>query len=234
MSFYKENKLLITLLIAIVAVGIVSIGMVSAQMSITKSKSTDAKYWEIPKAESPNIMARSPAPTRRGAQLGHVDPIVIERDRQSRAGIPSSKDVYNLPGTFTGLGSDQLPENIKRKIQEGNLVPTTPFAEIYDPDSPWDFQGRPGRLGERKKEKMAQYYEALEKGELQTVDPMPEPSETPDHVTPTEVKPQDVDIESLRQAFSRFMRTIASARREAEATRTTAPMEGVLEDELSE
>jgi hypothetical protein len=233
MSFLKENKLLLSLLMAVFTLGIAVLLLVSAEMTISQAKSAvDSKYYDIPKAPSPNVnvIAKNQDGSSQSSSLGFVDPIVRERAKKERGGTLSGSDILNFTGSSMGFGDEALPEALRNKLNDKPVKVISPFDDIYNPDSPWKFWGPPGRQGQERYNRVMKYKEELKKGEIESVDPSDSKGPDPSVIPFGSKKPGEVNLETMRRAFAKLFLAVITSRKEAEQKKNLEATEGKLEN----
>ena len=225
MKFFRENKLLISLFIAIFLVLIVVAVFTSARYVPGMSKYTDRAYYDLPKGQLPAETMTPQAKIEQQSKMGFIDPIYKERLRADRGGIPLPSDI--LPGQNTvPTSADKKLANIGLPVIPGfGKAPIDSYDELYNPKSPYKLMGRPGRLGEKMRKQILEYDEHVNDPNYGVAEiPKPDPSIVP----AGSVKTREIDIDRFRNTLMGIFRVIQAVK-DASQDLDTKPIEGKLE-----
>jgi len=222
MKFVRDNKLLISLFIAIFLVLVIVAVFTTARYIPGMSKYTAKAYYDLPKGQLPPSTMTPQEEIKQHAKEGFIDPIYRERLREARGGVPLPTDILpggnGLPGSadrkLAGIGPPVIPGY--------GVAPKDSYDLLYDPNSPYKLIGRPGRLGQEMREMILKNdsKEDMSKAE----DSKPDPSVVPVR----DVGAKDISPEKFKNALMNLFRVIQVAKNAGEDS-SRKPVEGKLE-----
>jgi hypothetical protein len=220
MKFASENKLLLSLILALFMVALVVLIFTTARNTPAMAKIQDKPYYDIPKGETPGSNVPLQERLDRQSKIGFIDPIYTERLKEQREGVPTPSDILPGPGILPGdssiTGAPIIPGYGK--------APKSPYDVLYDPDSPFKFYGQPGRLGE----KMREYMNPDDKRKRETglIDSPPEETNQTPSKLPKEIgRDKDADMQTLKTTLMRLFNAIVEAGKN-QPDAVTLPVEG--------
>ncbi len=227
-----DNKLFWSLVLALGMVVIVILIFTTAKMTPAMHKYSGKPYYDIPKGKSSDPVMSPESRLKSHAKVGFIDPIVKSRMQEERDGVPSPLDIMNTPGILPGIHDKAFPQVHAPEIPGYGKAPKSPYDVLYDPDSPFEFTGRPGRLGEKMKRYMNP--DDKRKAELGlTGVPFEPTSESDDNqsedISITRMNTDNIDIDKIGRAVLKIFFSVMESRKGA-AQQPDEPVEGQLEE----
>lgn len=206
MKFVSENKLLLSLILALFMVALVVMIFTTARNTPAMAKNQDKPYYDIPKGATPGSNVPLQDRLDRQSKIAFIDPIYTERLKEQREGVPTPSDILRGPGTLPGnssiTGAPIIPGYGK--------APKSPYDVMYDPDSPFKFYGQPGRLGEKMQDYMNP--DEQRKKEVGLTDsPLEETDQTPSELAKEIGRDDDADLQTLKTTLRRLFNAIVAA-----------------------
>jgi len=224
MKFIKDNKLLISLFLAILLVLITIAVMTTARNIPGMSKYTERAYYDIPKAPSPQPDIAPNANMQEYGKIGFIDPVVRERLREQRQGVPLPTDI--LPGidTIPGVNDGKYPDVSQPMIQGYGPMPKDTYDELYKENSPYKLLGRPGRLGALMRKVMTE----KDKAKPDSGEAITDTENNPSAVPFGSVHVQAPSESKFKSTLAQIIRTLEAVRKASESKKAK-PVEGKLE-----
>jgi hypothetical protein len=206
MKFVSENKLLLSLILALFMVALVVLIFTTARNTPAMAKGGDKPFYDIPKGETPGSEVPLQDRLDRQSKTAFIDPIYTERLKEQREGVPTPWDILHGPGMLPSkssiVGAPIIPGYGK--------APKSPYDVMYDPDSPFEFYGQPGRLGEKMREYMNPDDERKkETGLIDSPFVMTDP--TPSKLPKEIGRDDDADMQTLKTTLTRLFNAIVAA-----------------------
>lgn len=150
----NDNKLLWSLALALGMTVLVILIFTTAKMTPAVSNQSGKPFYEIPKGKSAELLYSAEDSIKMRSRVGFIDPIVTGRIQEERDGVPGPLDIMYSPGILPGINDGAFPKVHAPEIPGYGTAPKSPYKVLYDPDSPFEFTGQPGRLGEKMKRYM--------------------------------------------------------------------------------